>query len=99
MTSAHGRGMADNGEPLGGGGFEGHEYAMWDAAYVLGSLSAGDRREFEVHMGGCASCRQAVTELAGVPTLLSLLDHDEVAAIDEGIHVSVTPPPDRKSVV
>lgn len=24
-----------------------HHYAMWDAAYVLGALSAADRREFE----------------------------------------------------
>ena len=33
-----------------------HRYAMWDAAYVLGSLSASDRREFEVHM---AAARRA----------------------------------------
>jgi len=30
-----------------------HRYAMWDAAYVLGSLSPGDRREFEAHMANC----------------------------------------------
>jgi hypothetical protein len=35
-----------------------HRYAMWDAAYVLGSLSVGDRREFETHMG----------RLPGMPT-------------------------------
>ena len=29
-----------------------HRFAMWDAAYVLGSLSATDRREFEAHMAG-----------------------------------------------
>ena len=27
-----------------------HEYATWDAAYVLGSLSPADRREFEAHL-------------------------------------------------
>ncbi|MCV7378865.1 hypothetical protein BST11_07670 [Mycobacterium alsense] len=60
-----------------------HRYAMWDAAYVLGSLSASDRREFEAHMAGCAACRAAVADLSGVPALLSRLDHGEVAAMDE----------------
>jgi anti-sigma factor RsiW len=56
---------------------------MWDAAYVLGSLSAGDRREFEAHMANCPACREAVAELSGVPALLSQLDRHEVAAINE----------------
>lgn len=59
-----------------------HPYAMWDAAYVLGSLSAADRREFESHLANCPDCRQAVAELSGVPALLSQLDRAEVAAID-----------------
>ena len=58
-------------------------YAMWDAAYVLGSLSASDRREFEAHMAGCPACREAVADLSGVPALLSQLDHAQVAAMDE----------------
>ncbi|ORB85624.1 hypothetical protein B1987_19555 [Mycobacterium kansasii] len=58
-------------------------YEMWDAAYVLGSLSATDRREYEEHMSGCAACRRAVAELSGVPALLSQLDGDEVAAMNE----------------
>jgi anti-sigma factor RsiW len=60
-----------------------HRYAMWDAAYVLGSLSASDRREFESHMAGCPQCREAVAELSGVPALLSQLDREEVAAIGQ----------------
>lgn len=60
-----------------------HRYAMWDAAYVLGSLSASDRREFESHMAGCPACREAVADLSGVPALLSQLDRAEVAAMDE----------------
>jgi predicted anti-sigma-YlaC factor YlaD len=47
-----------------------------------------DRREFEAHLGECPSCRDAVTKLSGMPTLLSLLDRDEVAAIDEHDQVS-----------
>jgi carotenoid cleavage dioxygenase-like enzyme len=57
-----------------------HEYAMWDAAYVLDALSDTDRREFEVHMAGCHSCRQAVAELEAIAPMLSLLD-DERAAV------------------
>jgi anti-sigma factor RsiW len=68
-----------------------HRYAMWDAAYVLGSLSAVDRREFEAHMANCPACREAVGELSGVPALLSQLDRDEVAAIAESSSSSATP--------
>jgi carotenoid cleavage dioxygenase-like enzyme len=65
-------------------GQDGHRYALWDAAYVLGSLADVDRREFEAHLGECRSCRDAVTQLSGMPALLSLLERDEVVAIDEG---------------
>ncbi|OBI36526.1 anti-sigma factor family protein [Mycobacterium colombiense] len=58
-------------------------YAMWDAAYVLGSLPAAQRREFETHMAHCPVCRESVADLSGVPALLSQLDGDEVAAIDQ----------------
>ncbi|BCZ20802.1 anti-sigma-L factor RslA [Mycobacterium senriense] len=58
-------------------------YAMWDAAYVLGSLPASQRREFETHMAHCPACREAVADLSGVPALLSQLDRHEVAAIDQ----------------
>ncbi|MDI3314665.1 MAG: carotenoid oxygenase family protein [Mycobacterium sp.] len=67
-------------EPRGQGD---HRYALWDAAYVLGSLSDVDRREFEAHLGECASCRDAVTELSGMPALLSLLDREEITDEDE----------------
>lgn len=58
-------------------------YAVWDAAYVLGSLSATERREFEKHMAHCPACRQAVADLSGVPALLSQLDRDLVASMGE----------------
>ncbi|MDP7703816.1 anti-sigma factor [Mycobacterium sp. TY815] len=60
-----------------------HRYATWDAAYVLGSLSAAERREFETHLADCASCREAVAELSGVPALLSQLSREDVVAINE----------------
>ena len=71
-------------------GQDGDKYAQWDAAYVLGSLSEQDRREFEAHLGECRACRDAVTELSGMPALLSLLDRDEV--IDEDDPIAVRPP-------
>src|ERR1700748_3027093 len=69
-----------------------HRYAMWDAAYVLGSLSATDRREFETHLASCPACREAVAELSGVPALLSQLDREEVAAIDRSGPVPAAAP-------
>jgi anti-sigma factor RsiW len=71
-----------------------HRYAMWDAAYVLGSLSAADRREFEAHMADCPACREAVAELSGMPGLLSQLDRSEVAAISEADQKSPELSPD-----
>lgn len=68
--------------PLQGLGPPGDRYVTWDAAYVLGSLSAADRREFEAHMAQCPPCRDAVAELSGVPALLSQLSLADVAAID-----------------
>jgi Putative zinc-finger len=59
-----------------------HRYAMWDAAYVLGSLSAGDQREFETHMADCSACRQAVVEISGMPAMLSQFYGNDIAAIN-----------------
>jgi carotenoid cleavage dioxygenase-like enzyme len=69
-----------------------HDYAMWDAAYVLGALADADRLEFETHLVGCASCRQAVTELTAVSPLLSLLDYDHVVAPDFADESTAAPP-------
>jgi anti-sigma factor RsiW len=68
-----------------------HPYVTWDAAYVLGSLSAADRREFEAHLAACPACREAVAELSGMPALLSQLDRAEVAAIGESGSAGATP--------
>ncbi len=68
-----------------------HRYATWDAAYVLGSLSGAERREFEAHLADCASCREAVAELSGIPALLSQLSREDVAAINEAGPPLATP--------
>ncbi|MBO0864501.1 MAG: zf-HC2 domain-containing protein [Mycobacterium sp.] len=82
MTSLRGLGPPDDGGLSVG---DNHRYAMWDAAYVLGSLSPTDRREFEAHMADCPPCREAVAELSGMPALLSQLDRSDVAALNEDI--------------
>jgi anti-sigma-K factor RskA len=44
-----------------------------DAAYVLGALSPAERAAFEQHLPGCASCREAVSNVAVLPGLLRRL--------------------------
>ncbi|PVZ59629.1 anti-sigma factor family protein [Arthrobacter sp. H-02-3] len=59
------------------------EYRSWDAAYVLGSLVPSERHEFEEHLSGCAGCRAAVAELAGLPSLLAALSPEEAQALGQ----------------
>ncbi|MGH2929933.1 MAG: anti-sigma factor family protein, partial [Solirubrobacteraceae bacterium] len=90
MTTRWGASLSGDGE---GSWSDEHDYATWDAAYVLGSLSAADRREFEAHIRDCPSCRCAVAELSGMPALLSKLDHNELAVIDAAGHAGDAPAP------
>jgi hypothetical protein len=60
----------------------GDAYAQWDAAYVLGALSASQRQEFEEHLATCRTCSRAVAELAGMPGLLAQVPVGEVLAMD-----------------
>jgi anti-sigma factor RsiW len=83
------------GAPIGGAPFGHDECGMWDAAYVLGSLSSAERREFEAQMAACPLCHSAVGELNGMPALLSQLDRSEVAAIDEAERDAAPLPPDE----
>lgn len=71
-------------------------YEMWDAAYVLGSLSSSERRQYETHLSGCKRCRTAVSELSGMPALLALLDREDIA--DDGAGPA-DPPPLRPKVL
>jgi hypothetical protein len=86
-----------DGSPSPGGS---HEYAFWDAAYVLGSLSFSERREFEAHLRTCPQCAGAVGELSGVPALLSQIDRTYVDTIDEhGRHAYAALPPLRDQLL
>ena len=46
-------------------------FREWDVAYVLGSLSFGDRQAYERHLALCAPCEHEVGRLAGTAGLLS----------------------------
>lgn len=59
----------------------GDGYTEWDAAYVLGSLSASERREYEEHLATCDECFRAVAQLAAMPGLLGALPRDEAFAL------------------
>jgi Putative zinc-finger len=76
--------MVGAGDPAGG-----DRYSTWDASYVLGALSPGERREFEVHLQTCARCRGAVAELTGMPALLAMVGLEDVEALD---HQAPDPP-------
>lgn len=58
-------------------------YRQWDAAYVLGALSAAERREFEDHLAGCADCRTAVADLAAMPGLLARFPAEEALSLSD----------------
>lgn len=75
---------------------ESDPYLLWDAAYVLGSLSSADRREYENHLSGCPPCRSSVGELSGMPALLTLLRREDVASIDDR---GFEPPPMRPKLL
>jgi anti-sigma-K factor RskA len=56
-------------------------FSLWDAAYVLGALSPGERHEFEEHLAGCARCQRSVAELAGLPGLLGQVSPEDAALL------------------
>ena len=74
-------------------------YVDWDAAYVLGSLSPAERREFETHLERCERCRAAVAELTALPGLLGRLDSArafellETDGMDAAADAPAPPPP------
>ncbi len=60
---------------------EADKYREWDAAYVLGSLSTDERREYERHLSNCPACTSAVAELAGMPGFLMKIDANTAGAL------------------
>ncbi|MGQ4598027.1 anti-sigma factor family protein [Nocardia sp. R6R-6] len=77
------------------------DYTTWDAPYVLGSLTRGERLEYENHLAGCTECQAAVAELAGLPGMLALVETETalmmIAPTAEDVTAepvaSIPPPP------
>lgn len=67
-------------------------FSQYDGAYVLGALSPADRQAFEDHLTSCDTCRRAVSEVAGLPGLLSRLDPEEL--VPEGSGPGAGPVPE-----
>lgn len=70
------------GVPAAGGTRGEHErFREWDAAYLLGALTPGDRHAYEDHLASCPLCSAAVGELAGLPALLGTLSAADAMAL------------------
>ena len=67
-------------------------FAHFDGSYVLGALSAADRRDFEDHLETCEDCSHRVRDLAGLPGLLARAGVGvwEDASLDEPVPVPDT---------
>jgi len=59
-------------------------FADWDAAYVVGALSASDRRLYEEHLEDCPQCREALADLAPTLGLLARVSPDRAEALLDG---------------
>jgi hypothetical protein len=57
--------------------------AEWDAAYVLGALSLGDRRTYENYLAANPARAAELTDLAGMPGILNALSRDEAVALTD----------------
>ncbi|HEX7536862.1 MAG TPA: zf-HC2 domain-containing protein [Dermatophilaceae bacterium] len=67
------------------------DFTSYDAAYVLGALSPADRRDFEIHLKGCPACAGSVSELAGLPGLMSRVSLDQLTEAAEPLPETLLP--------
>jgi hypothetical protein len=67
------------------------DFTSYDAAYVLGALSPADRRDFETHLKGCPACAGSVSELAGLPGLMSRVSLDQLTEEAEPLPETLLP--------
>jgi hypothetical protein len=59
------------------------DVAGWDAAYILGALNLEDRRTFESYLAANPERNAELTEVAGMPDILSALTRDEALALTD----------------
>jgi anti-sigma factor RsiW len=68
------------------------DFADWDAAYLLGALSAADRRAFEEHLESCDRCVRSVAEVAPTLGLLARVDPERAQSLQGGEAPGERPP-------
>jgi hypothetical protein len=56
-------------------------YREWDAAYLLGSLSPTERREYEEHLKTCPHCPAELSSLVGLTGILSTVPPERAMAL------------------
>jgi hypothetical protein len=61
---------------------EDRDIANWDAAYVLGALSARERLEYEDFLADNPQRAAGLTEIAALPGILNLLSPEEALALN-----------------
>jgi len=67
-------------------------YELWDGSYVVGGLSAAERREYESHLDGCLACSRSVRQLAGLPGLLGRIGPEVFeSAVEEPVPDTLMP--------
>ncbi len=54
-------------------------------AFVLGGLSGDEHRDFTRHLRHCETCQQESAQFSGLPSLLDLVDAEDVPAILTGV--------------
>jgi len=68
-------------------------------AYVLGALEPVDRHRVEGHLADCAACREELSELSAMPTLLDRLSAAEAMASYDGVDRLLAGTLERSSAV
>lgn len=67
-------------------------YRDWDAAYVLGSLSPDELKEYEEHLSTCDSCPGQLASLSALPAIMSALPREQaLELLDEDDPVDMVP--------
>jgi hypothetical protein len=66
-------------------------FAELDGAYVLGALDPAERLAYERHLATCPRCTAAVSEIAGLPGLLSRVPVEHVVSEPESAPATLLP--------
>jgi hypothetical protein len=68
-------------------------YREWDAAYLLGSLSPTERREYEEHLKTCPHCSAELSSLVGLTGILAVVPPERATALLTEDPAAIEPAP------